>query len=124
MTWLPSIDYILIQFEETIGTKHVLMNRPGLMGTLDKARWGIPYQGTPSVWEQATILFKEIVENHYFMDGNKRIGVVVAYLFLEKNHFQFTPPVGEIFSMTMDVAQGKKSSSQIQAWFQEYSKNL
>lgn len=123
MTWFPSIEYILIQFEETIGSKPVLMNRQGLMGTLDKALWGIPYQGKPSIWEQATILYKEIVENHYFMDGNKRIGVMVAFLFLEKNHFHFSPPVGEIFSMAMDVAQGNKPFEQIQDWFQKHSKN-
>lgn len=123
MTWLPSIDYILIQFEEAIGPKPVLMNHQGLVGTIDKARWGIPYQGKPSVWEQAAILYRELVENHYFMDGNKRIGVLVAYLFLEKNHFHFLPHVGEIFSMTMDVAQGKKSFDQIRDWFQENSKS-
>ena len=124
MTWFPSIDYILIQFEETIGFKPVLMNRQGLMGTIDKARWGFPYRSKPSIWEQASILYKEIVENHYFIDGNKRIGILIACIFLEKNHFQFLPPVGEIFSMTMEVARGKQSFDHIKGWFQQNSKPI
>ncbi|HME51495.1 MAG TPA: type II toxin-antitoxin system death-on-curing family toxin [Candidatus Lokiarchaeia archaeon] len=121
MTWYPSADYILALFEETIGTKPVLMNRQGLMTTLDKARWGIPFHEKPTLWDQVTILFKEIVENHYFMDGNKRIGILVASLFLNKNGLDFSPPSGEIFSKTMETAQCLKNLEEIKQWFKTNS---
>lgn len=100
------------------------MNRDGLSAPLDKVIWGIPAQGSPTIWDQVTILFKEIVENHYFSDGNKRIGILIAYLFLAKNGYEFAPPKAEIFSMPMTVAQGLKTFDQIKDWFIQNSKEI
>ena len=98
------------------------MNREGLISTLDKVKWGIPTQGIPNIWDQVTILYKEIIENHYFSDGNKRMGILLAYIFLSKNGYTFSPPKGEIFSTTMAVAQGLKKYEEIKNWFQKNSK--
>jgi len=121
MHWIPTIEYILALFTDQIKNAH-LINRDGLISTLDKVKWGIPTQGIPNIWDQVTILFKEIVEFHYFSDGNKRIGILLSYLFLEKNEQEFAPPMGEIFSMTMAVAQGLKSFEEIKEWFTKHSK--
>lgn len=121
MTWYPSVEYILALFEETIGTKPSLMNRQGLMSTLDKAKWGIPFHNMPTIWEQVTIIFKEIVENHYFMDGNKRLGILIAFLFLDKNGYEFSPPQGEIFSVTLETAQCLKEFEELKQWFKNNS---
>ena len=123
MVWIPTVDYILTVFKDQIESPH-LMNREGLISTLDKVEWGNPSQGIPTIWEQVTILYKEIIENHYFMDGNKRIGVLITYIFLFKNGFNFTPPQGEIYSFTMNVAQGNTNFSEIKDWFQKNSLKL
>jgi len=123
MPWIPTIEYIILLFEENIKDAY-LMNREGLSATLDKVIWGIPTQGIPTIWDQVTLLFKEIVENHYFSDGNKRIGILIAFLFLVKNGYEFAPPKEEIFSMTMDVAQGLKTFDQIKDWFIQNSKEI
>jgi death-on-curing family protein len=116
MTWIPSVQYIIALFENQIEQPQ-LINQDGLISTLDKVRWGIPFHDVPTIWDQVTILFKEIVENHYFMDGNKRIGILLAYIFLNKNGYDFIPPKDEIFSFTMAVAQILKSFDEIKTWF-------
>ena len=116
MTWIPSVQYIITLFENQIEQPQ-LINQDGLISTLDKVRWGIPFHDVPTIWDQVTILFKEIVENHYFMDGNKRIGILLAYIFLNKNGYDFIPPKDEIFSFTMAVAQILKSFDEIKTWF-------
>ena len=121
MLWVPTIEFILTIFKEHIKNAQ-LKDRDGLISTLDKVKWGIPTQGIPNIWERASILFRDIVEYHYFSDGNKRIGILLSYLFLEKNEQEFSPPKGEIFSMTMAVAQGLKSFDEIKEWFTKYSK--
>jgi len=121
MVWIPTSEYILSLFDQEIQDSH-LMNREGLNSTLDKVRWGIPSQGIPTIWDQVTILLKEIVENHYFDDGNKRIGILIAYIFLEKNGYRFSPPPEEIFSMAMAVAQGHHEYETIKDWFIKNSK--
>ncbi len=118
MVWIPTVEYILELFRDQIGTPR-LMNRVGLVSTLDKVTWGIPTSEFPTIWERTTILFKEIVENHYFADGNKRLGILIAFIFLSNNGYNFFPPVGEVYSMTMEVAQGKRTFEQIKNWFQK-----
>jgi death-on-curing protein len=123
MVWIPSVQYIKALYKDQI-KNGVLINRTGLISTLDKVEWGIPFQGEPSLWEQATILYKELVEKHYFSDGNKRIGSLVVYIFLVKNGYRFNPPIGEIFDMTIKVAQGSSSFNEIKQWFEKNSEKI
>ena len=100
------------------------MNRQGLLSTLDKVRWGIPFQDIPSIWDQVTILYEQLINGHYFQDGNKRIGSLLAYLFLSKNGYEFFAPQGEVLSITLEVAQGLKTYEEIKTWFQSNSKKI
>lgn len=123
MIWLPTIDYLLKLFEENI-EKPILMNIAGLEATLDKAQWGIPYQPEPTIWDRVTILYKGIVEDHYFADGNKRIGLLLAYIFLDNNGYDFITTNDDAYEMTMKVAQGLKTYEEIKEWFNNNSKKL
>jgi len=121
VVWIPSVEYIEVLIEDQIKAGHI-MNRQGLISTLDKVKWGIPFQGTPTIWEKVTILYKEIIEYHYFSDGNKRIGSLLASIFLSKNGYEFSPPKGDIFRITMEVAQGGIKFNEIKEWFKINSK--
>ncbi len=121
MVWIPSVEYIETLYEDQIEVGD-LINRQGLISTLDKVRWGIPFQDVPTIWEKVTILYKEIIENHYFSDGNKRIGSLLAYIFLSKNGYVFSPPKGDIYRITLEVAQGGKKFNEIKEWFKINSK--
>lgn len=123
MVWIPTMEYVESLYEDQIKAGK-LMNRQGLMSTLDKVKWGIPFQNVPTIWDQATILYKEIVENHYFSDGNKRLGSLLSYIFLFKNSYEFSSPHGEILSITLEVAQGLKSFKEIKEWFQTNSRKI
>jgi death-on-curing family protein len=118
--WFPSVEYIIELFRDQIENP-VIINRTGLIGTLDKVRFGLPFNENVTIWERVTILYQEIVENHYFMDGNKRIGILIAFIFLNKNGYNFQPPLGEIFNFTMAVAQNQKDTKAIRNWFKKNS---
>ena len=123
MVWIPSAEYIIALFDDQIKTGK-LMNLQGLISTLDKVKWGIPFQNIPTIWDQVAILYQELVENHYFSDGNKRIGSLLAYIFLFRNNYEFSPPQGEILSFTLEVAQNLKSFEEIKKWGQLNSKKM
>ncbi|MHA1257706.1 MAG: type II toxin-antitoxin system death-on-curing family toxin, partial [Promethearchaeota archaeon] len=103
MVWIPTIEYVESLFKDQIKAGN-LMNRQGLLSILDKVKWGTPFQDIPTIWDQVTTLYKEIIEFHYFSDGNKRIGILLAFIFLYKNGYEFSPPQGEILQTTLDVA--------------------
>ena len=123
MVWIPSVEYIIVLFDDQVKSG-ILMNRQGLISTLDKVKWGVPFQKIPSIWDQVTLLYEEMINGHYFSDGNKRIGSLLAYIFLGKNGFEFLPPQGEILEFTLEVAQNKEFYSQIKVWFQSNSKKM
>ena len=100
------------------------MNLQGLLSTLDKVKWGIPTQEIPTIWDQVTILYKDIINSHYFSDGNKRISSLIAFIFLLKNGYEFSPPQGDILNFTLKVAQNLRSFDEIKQWFQSNSKSI
>lgn len=82
---------------------------------------GIPFQGPPSLWDQATILFHDLIQGHYFVDGNKRIGLAMAFALLEKNGYEFRPEAEETYLWPMAVARGQKKAEEIRYWFRSNS---
>lgn len=123
MIWLPKLSYILELFEERLGEKPFLLKKQGLKSTLDKIEWGIPFQPEPTIWDRVSILYRDIVEEHFFADGNKRIGFIISVIFLNKNGYFFDTTNDDVFEMTIQVAQGLKSFEEIKDWFEKNSRS-
>lgn len=58
-----------------------------------------------------------IIQNHPFVDGNKRAGTVVAINFLKINGLKFSLDKQKLEDLMMNVAQGKVKKSQIAEFF-------
>ncbi len=58
----------------------------------------------PSIEEKATRLCYSLVNNHAFLDGNKRIGVYVMIIFLELNGIVLNQTDEEIVKLGLGVA--------------------
>jgi len=121
MIWLPKLSYILELFEERLGEKPFLLKKQGLKSTLDKIEWGIPFQPEPTIWDRVSISYRDIVEEHFFADGNKRIGFIISVIFLNKNGCFFDTTNDDVYEMTIQVAQGLKSFEEIKEWFEKNS---
>jgi death-on-curing protein len=55
--------------------------------------------------------------SHPFVDGNKRVGYVVANVFLEKNGYEVTSPNEDVIDVVLAVAAGEMTEEQLAAWF-------
>ena len=60
----------------------------------------------PTVLEKAVRLGYGLVSNHPFVDGNKRIGILVMLTFLELNGIALEFKDDEIVDMALGVASG------------------
>ncbi len=58
----------------------------------------------PTLIEQAGAYLFHLVANHPFCDGNKRIGMHAALVFLDTNHAEVLGTPEEWFALTMAVA--------------------
>ena len=69
------------------------------------------------VYEMAAAYLFHIVQNHPFVDGNKRTGVVAAMVFLDFNGVKIDAPKGSLHDLTLSVACGEAGKEQIADFF-------
>lgn len=69
------------------------------------------------VFEMAAAYLYHIVQNHPFIDGNKRTGAVAALVFLDLNGVEIDAPKGSIHDLTMAVASGQAGKPEIAEFF-------
>ena len=68
-------------------------------------------------FEMAAAYLFHIVQNHRFLDGNKRTGAVAALVFLDFNGIEVDVPSGSIYDLTIAVAMGQAGKQQIAEFF-------
>lgn len=76
---------------------------------------GRPLHG--DLFEMAAAYLFHIVQNHPFMDGNKRAGVVAALVFLIDNGREVEAAPGELYELTIGVASGTILKPEIAEFF-------
>jgi len=62
-----------------------------------------------------------IVNNHPFLDGNKRTGFIVAALFLESNGLRFSAPEEQAVLMTLGLADKSVAPEKFAEWLRDNS---
>lgn len=72
-------------------------------------------------FEMAAAYLFHIVQNHPFVDGNKRSGAVAALLFLELNNVRSDAPSGSIYEQTIAVANGRAGKSELAEFFRMHA---
>jgi death-on-curing protein len=67
----------------------------------------------------AAYLF-HLVTNHPFIDGNKRVGAMTAYVFLDVNGFDLTATEEAFEAQVWSLARGESSKEQLTEFFQRH----
>lgn len=67
------------------------------------------------LFEMAAAYLFHLVKNHPFVDGNKRTGAVVAFVFLEVNGIEVALKEDELVETVLSVAEGRKLKPDVAA---------
>ena len=78
--------------------------------------------GKPTLFELAASYAFGLVKNHPFLDGNKRVGFILAVVFLELNGYRFEATEAEAAMRTRALAAGEMSEAQYAAWLKANSR--
>jgi len=116
-----SLDDVLEIHENQLtlyGGRPGILNLPLLESALGQpqASFGGQYL-LADLYEMAAAYLFHIVQNHPFIDGNKRVGAVAAIVFLMVNELEIRLTSDELESLVLDTASGKLSREQIAAEF-------
>lgn len=73
----------------------------------------------PSLEEKAAVYLFQVVTRHPFIDGNKRLGFVLAKYFLIENGYDLKIENEEIVKFVLEIAKGNKTYEQVLEWIIE-----
>jgi death-on-curing protein len=118
-----SVEQILLLHEtgiEMFGGSAGLRDRGALESAV--ARPTMTFGGDdlyPDEASKAAALLHSLVMNHAFVDGNKRVGIAAAELFLRLNGYRLAGDDSELEELTMTVARGEIDAEAIAIWFRQ-----
>src|SRR6266705_722536 len=73
------------------------------------------------LFEMAAAYLFHLVQNHSFIDGNKRAGTAVALVFLEMNDVDVNAPEHGLEILVLDVAQGNAGKKEIADFLRKHA---
>ena len=74
----------------------------------------------PSIAEKAAAMAYSLINNHPFIDGNKRIGHAAMEVFLVLNGHELKADVDDAEQIILGVAAGAKSRLELLTWITEH----
>ena len=107
------------------GGKPGLLEEGRLDAALDSPKNRFHYASvTPDVFQLAAAYAYALTRDHPFVDGNKRMALVVSGVFLELNGFRLEASEGEAYSATDALANGELDDEQFANWLRDSSKRM
>ena len=124
---------IFFEYEQVVKIHRSLIEKTGGMDGIRDAQLldsalKTPFQTLggnnlyPNILDKASQLCYSLIENHPFVDGNKRIGVHLMLLFLKLNNIEVNYSQQELVDFGLDIASGKMSKNDIKGWIIEHRK--
>ncbi len=73
----------------------------------------------PDVAAKAAALMHSLVQNHPFVDGNKRVGLHAMLVFLAENGVDLTTSARELIELTLAVATSRLGVEALAIWIRQ-----
>lgn len=74
----------------------------------------------PALLDKAARLCYGLIQNHVFIDGNKRIGIYAMLVFLDLNGLYIKCGDDDLVRLGLAVADGQYDSLAIKSWLEEH----
>ena len=92
-----------------------------LESALNRPRQRFEYADDPSIFDLAASYCYGLANNHPFVDGNKRIALTVAAIFLGINGYFLDAPEPDTVVVIENLAAGRLTEEALSRWFSEHS---
>lgn len=119
-----TIDYILKLHKKMIdatGGSYGIRNIDLLKSAVENSK--ATFDGTdlyPTIEDKCVSVCYGIINNHAFVDGNKRVGLYVMLILLEYNGVNLSFPQGELIDLGFDIAKGLLKQQDIAEWINDH----
>ena len=87
-----------------------------LESALARPRNAAAYDGEATISKLAALYALGVIRDHPFVDGNKRVGLVLLELFLALNGYELRASDVECYEAIVSAANGDLMEAQFMAW--------
>lgn len=95
---------------------------PGLLSSaLARTKNRRAYGKSSSIFDLAAVYGTAMVRNHPFIDGNKRVALMVVYAFLEMNGHRLEAAESEAAGIMLALAAGEIDEKVLSDWLEKHS---
>ncbi len=121
--WMPesAVRAMHAELIAEYGGREGLRDEGLLSSALARPRNKRVYGASSSVFDLAAAYGVAIVRNHPFVDGNKRVAIMVMYVFLEMNGYHLEAPEVEAVDVMLRLADGKLEGKDLSVWLKRNS---
>jgi death-on-curing protein len=120
--WIDSTDAVLFHDQEIAahGGSAGIRDAGLLESALARPKniWAYAHE-TPSLATLGAAYAFGISSNHPFIDGNKRVALVVSFVFLDVNGLEVTASQEDAYLTILALAAGEMTELQLAEWFQK-----
>jgi death-on-curing protein len=119
--WLEARDAIAFHAEQiaSFGGQPGIRDSGLLESAMARPRNRAAY-GKSTVFELAAAYAFGIARNHPFIDGNKRVALVCAFVFLELNGWDVAAPEPDAVLTFLALANGTLGEAELAAWLKQH----
>ena len=120
MITLHQVEHIHKILIEQFGGSHGIRDYSTLLSALSR-----PYSTFdnnelyPTVIQKAAALIESILNNHPFVDGNKRTGYVLMRLLLMEHGLDIMATQDQKYQFVISIASGEFNFNEIQSWLEQ-----
>ena len=127
-----SVDFEFLTLDEVVAIHRDQIERYG--GSLGVRDWGLLKSAIAmpaatfggqflhtDIYEMAAAYLFHIVQNHPFIDGNKRVGAVAADVFLTLNDVRLDATEDQYADLVLNTVRGDLSKSTIAEFFRTHA---
>jgi death-on-curing protein len=120
--WINELSLLLLHAESLAeyGGKEGLRDEGLMESALARPRNIFLYEQTSDVARLAAAYSTGIARNHPFIDGNKRVALLVIGLFLGKNGFEFEADKVEATKVMFGLAAGEIQEDELANWIAQH----
>jgi death-on-curing protein len=104
------------------GGAHGLRDENALEAALARPRQRWQYEPAVRLSDLAAAYAFGLVRDHPYVDGNKRVALVVMVAFLERNGVEVTATNAEILSVVLALASGDLAEGELADWISDHSR--
>jgi len=119
MKYLSPEQILFIHFRliEETGGGYGIRDMEMLLSAVERPKASFDGQDLyPAPLSKAAALMESLIRNHPFIDGNKRVGVAAAGLFLLQNGYRLTASNADLTDFALGVAQSRYTLEEIKTW--------